>query len=100
MDYNTLYANAIARLSNTYRAPAYAEARENLFKTFEILAAAGCVGRVEDFRISPIDYNPRQEDVDDMERMIEILHRVNYPMVGEWEEDLRVLKSFLICQPA
>lgn len=50
MTYNEMYANAIAQLGETYLTPAYAQARENFFKVFETLAAAGCMGRVEDCR--------------------------------------------------
>lgn len=105
MTYNEMYANAIAQLSDTYLTPAYAEAKENFFKVFETLAAAGCEGRVEDCRLSPEEvkyegYSINQEDMTDMERMVEILRRVSYPRVSEWEWDLRLLKSFLICTPA
>lgn len=102
MNFNEMYSNAIAQLGETYLTPAYAAAKENFFKVFETLAAAGCMGRVEDCRPELEDptYQVDEEVVDDMGRMVEILRRVNYPRVGEWEWDFRLLKSNLICTPA
>ena len=102
MTYNELYADAIYQLSEAYLTPAYSEAKENFFKVFETLAAAGCMGRVEDCRPDLDDpaYNINEEEVTDMGRMVEILRRGNYPRVNEWECDYRLLKSNLICTPA
>lgn len=101
MNFNEMYSNAIAQLGETYLTPAYAAAKENLFKVFETLAAAGCMGRVEDCRPELEDptYQVDEEDVDDMGRMVEILRRVNYPRVNEWEWDYRMLKAQLILAP-
>ena len=43
MNFNEMYSNAIAQLGETYLTPAYAAAKENFFKVFETLAAAGCM---------------------------------------------------------
>ena len=101
MNFNEMYSNAIAQLGETYLTPAYAAAKENFFKVFETLAAAGCMGRVEDCRPELEDptYQVDEEDVDDMGRMVEILRRVNYPRVNEWEWDYRMLKAQLIFAP-
>ena len=101
MNFNEMYSNAIAQLGETYLTPAYAAAKENFFKVFETLAAAGCMGRVEDCRPELEDptYQVDEEDVDDMGRMVEILRRVNYPRVNEWEWDYRMLKAQLILGP-
>ena len=101
MNFNEMYSNAIAQLGETYLTPAYAAAKENFFKVFETLAAAGCMGRVEDCRPELEDptYQVDEEDVDDMGRMVEILRRVNYPRVNEWEWDYRRLKAQLILAP-
>ena len=102
MNFNEMYSSAIAQLGETYLTPAYAAAKENFFKVFETLAAAGCIGRVEDCRpeIEDPTYQPDEEVVEDMGRMVEILRRVNYPGVDEWEWDFRLLKSSFICTPA
>ena len=101
MNSNEMYSNAISQLGETYLTPAYAAAKENFFKVFETLAAAGCMGRVEDCRPELEDptYQVDEEDVDDMGRMVEILRRVNYPRVNEWEWDYRMLKAQLILAP-
>ena len=101
MNFNEMYSNAIAQLGETYLTPAYAAAKENFFKVFETLAAAGCMGRVEDCRPELEDptYQVDEEDVDGMGRMVEILRRVNYPRVNEWEWDYRMLKAQLILAP-
>lgn len=96
MTYNEMYANAIYQLGETYGTPDYAEAKENFYKVFELLAVAGCVGRVEDCRLCPEDGDPlNHETLADFERDIEILKRVNYPRVNELEEDLQRFKAQL-----
>lgn len=102
MNFNEMYSNAIAQLGETYLTPAYAVAKENFFKVFETLAAAGCMGRVEDCRPELEDptYHIDEEEVEDMGRMVEILRRVNYPWADRWEQDYRLLKSDFICTPA
>lgn len=102
MPYNEMYANAIAQLGETYLTPAYAQARENFFKVFETLATAGCMGRVEDCRpeLDNPEYIADEEEVSDMGRMVEILRRVGYSRVNEWEWDYRILKAQLALAPA
>lgn len=101
MNFNEMYSNAIAQLGETYLTPAYAVAKENFFKVFETLAAAGCIGRVEDCRPELEDptYHIDEEEVEDMGRMVEILRLVNYPRVNEWEWDYRMAKAQLILAP-
>lgn len=101
MNYYEMSANAIAQLCETYLTPEYAAAKENFLKVFEELAAAGCMGRVEDCRPELEDpaYPISEEEVEDMGRMVEILRRVNYPRVDEWEWDYRVAKAQLILAP-
>lgn len=100
--YHEHYADAINKLSEAYLTPAYPEARENFFKVFEEIAAAGCIGLVENERPEP--ENPEvyvdEEILADFARMVEILRRVNYPWADRWEQDYRLLKSDFICTPA
>ncbi len=96
MDYNKMYSDAIELLGETYGTPAYPTAKENFYNVFEILATAGCIGRVEDCRLCPEDGHPlNNETLADFERDIEILKRVNYPRVNEWEADLQRFKAQL-----
>lgn len=102
MTYNEMYANAIYQLGETYNTPAYAAAKESFFKVFEILAAADCMGRVEDCRpeLDNPEYFANEEEVSDMGRMVEILRRVGYSRTNEWEWDYRLLKAQLALAPA
>ena len=95
------YANAVEQLGETYLTPAYAAAKENYFKVFEMCAAAHVFSCVENDHIDEKTHIT-QEVVDDLKRQVEILRRVNYPSyhLKDWEWDLRFAQAQLIINPA
>lgn len=93
--YHQSYADAVTKLSDTYLTPAYAEAKENFFKVFEELAAAKIFGLVENDRPCPEDpdLHVDEEYIADLDRMVKILYRVDYPWADGWELDVKELKA-------
>lgn len=97
--YHEMVADAYTQLADTYNTPAYAAAKENYFKVFEICAAKGLLGIIENDRLTP-ETHITEEVVADLKRSVEILKRTNYPYTNGWENDYRLAKAQLSSVPA
>jgi len=106
-DYREIYGEAMNLLCETYGTPDYAASQENYFKVFEALATNGSrlveISRSEAWELyAAFDQNwgGWSEQVRRLTKEIEILRRVNYARVDEWEQELQMLKDWLEVQAA
>ena len=95
-DYREIYCEAVNRLWETRDTSAHAAAEENYYKVFEEMATnGGCIVEIVKDGLDEVfcerefyhfEAPEWDKTMDDFAKEIEILRRVSYPWVEEWEQ--------------